>query len=267
LVNWEKAITTAVSLQIQQDPLATPEDNTPIVSQPPPITRLQQNAYIAQLSQQLQKPLPQLTDPLPSEVDVASLPSLLTLVPTDPTLYQNALDWMNQQMQQSHQDLQQALQGIPPTVEGFDEIAPSTAPVCKELVQCLAANPEVAAQLAQQNAQAQDAQKAQTSASQQEELLQRILPFLQNSQLLQAGQTNQTLAKQSDNIQQQAQSGELYQQLNLPKEPDVPTVLPQGAFSLQQMQQYNPQQYNQLKDNYKQWFDMKQLIEQINKSL
>jgi hypothetical protein len=268
LVNWDKAITTAVSLQTDQEPQATPDEETP--SSPPPLpTLLQKNKYILDLSSTLHKPLPLLTDPLPTELTSTALPQVLQSIPQEDAPYQNAMDWMNEQMQQSQQNLGQALQGQLPNIEGFEDTVNGAqgAPVCQEVSQCVANNPEFIAQVAQQVSKEQESQKKQSTDTMQQELLQRILPFLQNSQLLQTGQANQALAAQADKTQQQAQSGELYQQLDLPKEPEMPTILPSGAFSLRQMQQENPQQYNQLQDNYKQWFDMKQLIEQINKSL
>jgi len=176
------------------------------------------------------------------------------------------MTWMNEQMRASQQNLAGALQGIPPSpaVEGFD----ATASTCQEVSQCLANNPTFIAQVSQQVQESQEQQQKQSAEDQQQELVKRIAPFLQSAALTQAAATNQDLAGQLATVQQQAQSGELYQQVNLPnKEPDTPVSLPQGALALSAMQQTNPQQYNQLKDNYKQWFDVKQLIEQINRSL
>lgn len=268
LVNWEKSITTALSLEVQQAPQPNPDNPVP-PSSPPPVTRIQMNEYIGRLSDKLKQPLPPVADPLPKDIDNASLSSVLPLVPSDMTPYQNALTWMNQQMRDSQANLAGALQGVPPTssaatIEGFD----AAAPTCQEISQCLSNNPQFIAQVSQQVAQDQAQQQKKSAEDQQKELLQRIMPFLQNTSLSQSASTNQDLVKQLGTIQQQAQSGELYNQLNLPdKEPDIPTVFPAGALSLSAMQQQNPQQYNQLKDNYKQWVDVKQLIEQINRSL
>lgn len=265
LVNWEKALTTAVSQEIPVAPQADPANPTP-PSPPPPITRIQMNEYVNRLSDKLQKPLPQLTDPLPKEINTASLSMVLSQLPKNTTPYENALQWMNQQMKDAQQNLAGALQGVPPipAVEGFD----ANAPTCQEVSQCLANNPEFIAQVTQQVAQEQDAQKKQSAEEQQKELLQRITPFLENASLTQEGATNQELAKQLGGVQQQAESGELYSKINLPdKEPDAPLTIPAGGLVMADMQKTNPQQYNQLKDNYKQWFDVKQLIEQINRNL
>lgn len=269
LVNWEKALTTAVSMEIPQAPQADPATpSSP--STPPPITRLQMNDYVNRLSDKLNQSLPSLTDPLPKDIDGTSLPAILPQIPTDMTPYQNALTWMNQQMRDSQQSLAGALQGVPPTpmttattVEGFD----ATASTCQEMTKCLA-NPTFIAQVTQQVAQEQEEQQKKSAEDQQKELLNRITPFLQNTSLSQTSTVNQDLVKQLGTVQQQAQSGELYQQISLPdKEPDLPVTIPTGGMALSKMEQTNPQQYNQLKDNYKQWFDMKQLIEQINRSL
>jgi len=37
-------------------------------------------------------------------------------------------------------------------------------------------------------------------------------------------------------------------------------------LALSKLQQTNPQEYNNLKDNYKPWFNLKTLTEQINRS-
>ena len=263
LVNWEKALTTAVSLEIPVAPQDDP-DNPPPPSPPPPITRLQHNEYVGRLSDKLNQPLPFVTDPLPREITPSRPSAILPQIPTDMTPYQNATTWMNEQMRTSQDSLALALQGTPPVVEGFD----ATDPTCQELSQCIANNPTFIAQVSQQVQESQEQQQKQSAEDQQQELLKRIAPFLENTPLSQASATNQDLAKQLTQVQQQAQSGELYQQINLPdKEPDTPVTLPQGALALSTIQQTNPQQYNQLKDNYKQWFDVKQLIEQINRSL
>jgi hypothetical protein len=271
LVNWEKALTTAVSLDIPVAPMATPDSPAP-PSSPPPITRIQMNEYVNRLSDNLKQPLPFVADPLPRDITLSSLSAILPQMPTDMTPYQNAMTWMNQQMRTSQDSLASALQGIPPlpavetvdTVEGFD----ATASTCQEMTQCLATNPAFIAQVSQQVVKDQEEQQNKSAEDQQKELLNRITPFLQSAPLSQATTTNQDLAKQLAKVQQQAQSGELFQQINLPdKEPDAPVTLPSGGLALSTMEQTNPQQYNQLKDNYKQWFDVKQLIEQINKSL
>jgi len=265
LINWEKALTTSVSLETPIAPQDDPDNPTP-PSSPPPITRLQQNEYVNRLSEKLKQSLPFVTDPLPREITLSTLPTILPQIPTDMTPYQNAIAWMNEQMRASQQQLASALQGTPPVsvIEGFD----ATTPTCQEISQCLTNNPTFITQVTQQVKEEQEQQEKKSAEDQQRELLNRIVPFLESTSLSQASTTNQDLAKQLAQVQQQAESGELYQQINLPdKEPDTPVSLPQGAFALSTMQQTNPQQYNQLKDNYKQWFDMKQLIEQINRSL
>lgn len=76
--------------------------------------------------------------------------------------------------------------------------------------------------------------------------------------------------QKSQDIQNQAQSGELLNQVNIPGVTGVPAKkydLPAGASALQQMQQADPDKYNQLKNNYSMWFGLKQIMEQINGSL
>jgi hypothetical protein len=80
-------------------------------------------------------------------------------------------------------------------------------------------------------------------------------------------QTNQRLVKEAEKVKQQAESGELYKQVNIPDRSIQLSPLAPGDLTLSRMQETNPQEYNNLKDNYKPWFNIKSLIEQINRSV
>lgn len=261
LVNWEKAIQTSMLSDLPQ-PSETNPDDPPRIT-PPRFSRLEMNAYIQGMSQEKEIELPLLTDPLPNRIDDADVSKLLEVIPKDTQPFQHALDWMNQHMKDSQQQLQQALQGIPvvPIVESF-------ADSCQEVTRCMREDPEFAKQFAQQVSQAQQEQKEKEINEQQEELNKRLNQFIMDKEVIQAGKTNQELSRQVQQVQQQAESGELYQKINLPSDPnEVPFSIPSNGFALSQMQQKNPQQYNELKDNYSQWFSIKQLMEQINQNL
>lgn len=79
---------------------------------------------------------------------------------------------------------------------------------------------------------------------------------------------NKELAQKSQDIQNQAQSGQLVNQINVPGgNSKTSYTKPEGADKLAKMKQDNPQQYNQLQQNNTQLFNIKSLLEQINGSL
>lgn len=253
--NWENAIKASVASTIQQQPLTDPKQ---VQSQSaPPISEEDMNNYITELEQQLSQPLPRICKSLPGNIDSNSLPQILQDIPSDPQPYMNALSWMNIQLEKSHSNLNNALQGNSPSVEGFD--------TCQNLAACIANNPEIAKELEQQIA----TQNAQTQAQQEQQLTTIINPFITNSQLYQALSQNQQLVQKSQDIQNQAQSGQLYSQINTPdsNKPSNPTQLPPGADTLTKKKSQDPAQYDSLQKTAPQFFAIKQLIEQINATL
>lgn len=248
--NWQQAITSSVASEIPQQPLTSPSQTSN--STVPTISTEQMNQYIVTLSQQLSQPLPPVCITLPTTLSTDSLPQIIGQIPTDIQPYINALNWMNQQMSKAHSNLGNALQGKP--IETFQD---STDVTCSNLSACLANNPDLASQITKQSRQQLE-----------EQLSTAIQPFLSNSDLLQAYELNQQLVQKSQEIQNQAQSGELVNQINVPGGNTVATyTIPNGGDSLKQLSQNNPQRYNELKQNYGQWFQVKSLLEQINANL
>jgi hypothetical protein len=254
--NWQKAIISSVASEIPQQPLTSPSQVSPNGSgsgsgSVPDISTEQMNQYIVTLSQQLSQPLPRICITLPTSITTDSLPQIISEIPNDIQPYINALNWMNQQMAKSHSNLGLALQGQP--IEPFQD----SNSVCNGLSACLANNPDLARQITEQS-------KKQL----EDKLLSAIQPFLSNSELLQAYELNQQLVEKSQDIQNQAQSGELINQVNVPGGNTVATyTIPDGGSNLKQLSQNNPQRYNELKQNYSQLFQVKSLLEQINSAL
>jgi hypothetical protein len=248
--NWQKAIISSVAADIPQQP------STSVTSaSAPQITESEMNMYITKLSQQTGKSFPQICISLPGQIDASSLPSLLQKIPQSSEPYMNALNWMNDKLSSAHSDLDKSLQGY--KTEGFED-------TCQNMSQCIANNPQLAQQIAQQIAQ----QNTQSINEQQQQLLTILKSFNDNQQLLDANQTNNTLIQKSQDIQNQAQSGELFKQINIPDTSSITKYsMPDGGNALGQMQQSDPQKYNEYKNNYSQWFSMKQLMEQINSNL
>jgi hypothetical protein len=248
--NWQKAIISSVASEIPQQPLTDPSQVQS--SSAPKISTEQMNQYIVTLSQQEGQQFPQICKTLPSSIDSNSLAQVIPLIPSDPKPYINALNWMNDKLDKAHENLGSALQGG--SIEGFDNM-------CQNIEQCLQNNPQLLQEVLQQSQQ-------QNITQLEKQLLNKITPFISSSDLTQSLQTNQDLVAKSQKIQDQAQSGELVNQINVPGG-NTRTVYnkPPGASTLSDMQQSNPEQYNNLKQNYSHLFSLKQMLEQINSNL
>ena len=198
---WEKAVTTSLG------------------SSTPP-TRTELNAQVNVLSKG--RSLPLITDALPPTLD------LQTFQPVHQLSLLNALQWMNQHMEESQAALQNALKGNPlegfadgsPTAwpegppEGFAvkglpepfEDAPPTPAMCQQLIQC--------------------------NKQQEQEKIAPLLDYFQrfeaNQELQDAWTENQRLAAESKKIQDQAQSGELAAQFSS-SESSITFEKPAGA--------------------------------------
>lgn len=247
--NWEKAIITSVQLE-----KPAPSESS---SSPSPPSRNELNEYITILSKKKDNPFPQIADPLPSTVSSNALVQYKNIIPVDSAPYLHALEWMNQQISDSQKDLGPALKGEGFRVEGFDNN------MCQDLSQCFANNPELVAQLLKAQKDAEEKQ----SLSLQEELLVRLKKINEDKTLQNALKQNQELVQKSENIQKQAQSGELLSQLNIPSEQSVPYQLPPGANALNDLEKNDPAKYKEYNKNYKQLIDMKTLMNQINGNL
>lgn len=249
-INWKKAIISSVASEIPQEPLTDPSQIQ--TSTAPKISEEQMNQYITSMSQQEGQQFPQICISLPSTIDSSSLEKVIPLIPNDLTPYINALNWMNAHLSKAHGNLGKALQGG--SIESFDNM-------CQNIEQCLQNDPQLLQEILQQSQQ-------QNITQLEQQLLSKINPFISSSDLTQALQTNQELVAKSQEIQDQAQSGELINQINVPGGNTRATYdKPPGASTLSDMQQSNPEQYNNLKQNYSHMFSLKQMLEQINSNL
>jgi hypothetical protein len=176
-------------------------------------------------------------------------------IPKDIQPYINALKWMNVQLQKAQANLGSALQGQP--TEGFEDM-------CQDISQCLANNPGLVQQIAMEMTE----QSTQQIVQQEENLMKAIMPFLNTPELSDAFGENVILMEKAQEIQNQAQSGDLVNQINVPGGNTIAKYQkPDGANNLQDMKQNNPNRYNELKQNYSQWFDIKNMLDQINATL
>lgn len=251
LVNWEKAMVTSYELQKPQPSLE--QVSTQTLSSAP---RADLNAYIAKVSQEKGVALPSLTEALPETIAQPTMSLLLTLVPTDSTPYLNALTWMNTQLATAQQGLasMKAVEGFIwarmkglPQHEGF-ELEPFAT--CDEIAKCM------------------DARDQAKQASQEQELVRRLATF-QNPALQTAMKENKRLVEKSEQIQKQAQSGELLSKFSLPttKEISVPLIAPEGGSRLSELQKSDPAKYKSIQQQGGSMFALKGLMEQINRTI
>jgi hypothetical protein len=252
--NWRKGVQSAVASNLPQQPLTDPSQVTS--SSAPQITDDQMNYAIYVMAKDSGSPFPPICTAFPAQIDSTNIMQIMQMIPKDAQPYINALTWMNTNLVKAQSNLGSALQGQP--VESFEDM-------CQDISKCIANNP----QLAQQLAQGINQQQQQQQSQEEQILVATINKFTKNPGLQQLLKQNQDLVKKSEDIQNQAQSGELLNQMNLPPEKSTwgePTM-PPGGDKLKQMQSSDPARYNELKNNYKMWFDIKTLMEGINSNL
>jgi hypothetical protein len=255
--SWDKAITSSAAAEIPQQPLTDPSQVSDSGSgSAPPISIEQKNQYIKKLSQQLNQEFPPICEQLPTTLNSSNLGDVISKVPSDIQPFTNALNWMNTQLEKAQANLGGALQGQSPQTEGFED--------CQNIAQCLLNNPELLQELAIGISEQNNIPIIQ----QQEQLMTKIIPFFNTPELSQSFGQNTLLMEKAQEIQNQAQSGELVNQVNVPGGNTVAKYdMPQGANNMKDMKQNNPDRYNELKTNYSQWFSLKGMLDNINANL
>lgn len=252
--NWKKAIVSSVASEIPQKPATDPAN--PVSGNAPEISENQMNDYIIKLSQQLSQPLPPICKSLPSSIDTTNIVEITNKIPKNIQEFTNALNWMNPQLEKSHAHLGNALNG--------NYLQESFQDMCQNISSCLMSNPQLVQQLAIEISE----QNNKQLNKQEDELMTVLTPYLTDSNLLQAFNKNVSLIEKSKEIQDQAQSGELENQINVPGGRTIAKYqMPAGANNLNDIKQNNPQRYNELKQNYSQWTNLKEMLDNINANL
>lgn len=252
--SWEKAVISSAVADMPQEPLSSPSEAPS--GDPPKPSRNDMNLYVVALAKKINKQLPPVTDLVPDQIDVNTLPVISQNIPQDSKLFVNALDWMNGQLEKSQSNLGSALQGGNIQVESFQS-------QCDDISKCIANNPELLNKLAE----AQRNQASQNLAVYEQALSSKVNKLF-SGDLNKLYQRNQQLVKQAEEIQRRAESGEMINDINVPGG-RTKAVYQKSANdeSMKELQQNNPQKYNQLKNSNPQWFAVKSLIEQINSTL
>jgi hypothetical protein len=242
---WHQSIITAMLINIPQKALTSPKQVAS--SSIPTVSDLDMDKFIVSLAQEIEKELPQICTTLPEKITNDNIESIITKIPSDATPYINALEWMNMHMKKAHTGLDAALKGK--RVEGFD---------CQDLERCLAENPSLLKQAQKDFIKDQD-----------DLLAARIIQFFSKRDVLMAlmNENNELVAK-SNKIKEQAQSGEILNQMNITDNSYyAPIQQPDGASTLSDLKKNDPAKYNQLQKQSGAWAAVKGLMEQINSNL
>jgi len=245
MANWEKAIVTSISLRAPAPaPLTSPSqmhDSSDRKPKQPSHTEM--NLFIQELSQKEGRAFPPITDPFPDQTNI-----LPTNLPEDPSLFQNALDWMNQQMVSAQQSLQDT------SNEPFAN--------CQEVSQCIANDPAAMDSIAA----AQQKRQEKQQETQRQKAKTMLDKFNMNPALTTSMRKNVELAQQSEETQNKAQSGQLLQEMNFPDNDPVsfPMKKPANADKLKHLKQSDPAQYQAYEKNDSSMFNLKRSLDQIN---
>jgi hypothetical protein len=254
--NWKKAITSSVASTIQQEPATDPKN--PLGQNSPQISDLELNNYINNLSKDKSQEFPNICKVLPSTVDTTNIDEIITKIPTNITPYMNALNWMNSQMEKSQSGLSIALKG---GIENFQNI-------CDNLSSCILNNPQFIQDLAGQISNQQNTQITEDIQKKEQILINKINPFLTNLELSNNLNHNISLVEQAQEVQRQAESGELINKINVPGGRTIAKYkMPNGANNLINIKQNNPQRFGELKENYGLWVSLKETLDSINSNL
>jgi hypothetical protein len=254
---WEQAIQTYIASNVTQQPLTSPSEVSKINSQQQamPVNTVLLNSTITGLSSKTGQTFPQIIEfRFPDKLSLDDSEIMMQIsqaLPSDSQPYINALNWMNSTLEESHGNLKKALNGeYTPQKEGF--ITQECIIQQEKIDNC---NDEI-----------------------QKDKKQRALIIIQSklqsffggnqSDLQVSLKKNQELVNKSKDIQNQAQSGELYKQVNMKDSHYyAPYQIPEGSDKLQSIKNNNPARYNDIQQNYPQLFDIKSLIDQINGTL
>jgi len=238
LINWEKAIVTSIGLDTPVKPLTSPSDISSATFKAP--TRSEMNDYIKKMEKSVNKPLPMLTDPLPTILTSNVMNDISGTVSFDSAPYQNALEIMVK----NQEDALNQLNSMKKSPEGFDPINlyqyTEGFESCDQYKKCMT-DPDVVDAIAK----AQSEQRAKQEKNRQQELENKLDKFSANQSIKALSIKNTEYIKKGEEIQEQAKNGTLLNQFNLSNNDTSLDhfIKPQGVYKLQNMKRDNPKQY------------------------
>lgn len=272
---YMKAVITAMSMETDIQPASSP---TATATQKPVAPSEQElNSFITtKLSPKLKGQLPPLFGTL-SALDASADPvetmayyKKITKQPI--TAYKTALNWMNGQMEESHQKLAAAMAG---SQSGFKDYSENNLKDLKELKELFSGlnNHAISWEGFDSSSQCQELLKCQeeNEAAQSKKTEERVKLFMkqfaEDDELKALLEKNKRLVEESKKIQNQAQSGELLGKMKFPKENSSSYTLPDGANKLKDMEKNDPKKYAEYQKSQGQLMGLKSLIDGINGSL
>jgi len=237
LVDWEKAIVTSIGLDTPVKELTNPGDTSTATFKAP--TQLEMNNYITKLEKTLNKPLPLITDPLPTRL-TSTMVAQMANSPMDPTPYQNAL----QIMVGYQEEAQRKMAEMKKSPEGFDDMNPywmtEGFESCDQYKKCMT-DPDVVDAVAK----AQAEQQARLQQKNQNELEKKLDRINGDKSIQSLTAKNKEYMRQAKEIEDKAKSGTLLNDFNLSNNDTSLDhfIKPKGLFNLENLKKYNPAQY------------------------
>jgi hypothetical protein len=262
LINWEKAIVTSIGLDTPVKELTDPSQVGSGSASFVGPTRAEMNTYIQKLEKTLNKPFPLVTDALPSTLDSTLINELPQRVSMDPSSYKNALQWMNASLSAALQEME----SMKKSPEGFDVMDKyqliEDFDNCDEYAKCMS-NPEVVSKIA-----AAQSEQQLKKEKEKRKVFENQLDSINNNSMIQSeAKKNIALIKKSKEIEAQARSGDLMNQLNLSNDDNLRFVRPSGFGKLENMKKNNPKQYAENEKKNGQMMGLATLFNSISNTL
>jgi hypothetical protein len=262
LVDWEKAIVTYIGLDTPVKPLTDPSQTSSATFKAP--TQLEMNNYIKKLEKSMKKPLPLLTDPLPTTLTSKVMSDISNHISMEPAPYQNAL----QIMVTSQEEAQRQIEEMKKSPEGFDPINPyqytEGFESCDQYKKCMT-DPDVVSAIAK----AQSEQQEKQQKERQNALGNKLDQFNMNKTIQNLSLKNKEYMQKSQELQDKAKSGELLNELNLSNNDTSLDhfIKPKGIYNLENMKKDNPAQYAEYEKKNSQIMSVAGLFNSISNTL
>lgn len=210
---WNKALISAVSANISQEPLKSPSDITSATSPQPSIVDLEQ--YVEQLKQTTSKIYPSVT-PIPFSPTPINLRVIDQNLPTDPTPYKNAMEWMSENLQKSQATLQSSLAKMkegfksplnPHASKQLKEAFEGAQTACQKIQECVSSGIANGTIILPQQPQ-QEPITPEQQATLETDISNKLQVFLTPDLLNQSTTVTQQF-QQADKVKEEAQNGSL----------------------------------------------------------
>lgn len=263
LVDWEKAIVTSIGLDTPVKELTNPNETSSNTFKAP--TRTEMNNHIQNLEKKLNKPLPLITDPLPTTLTSTVMSDIARKNLMDPDIYQNALGYMVK----NQEDAEKQMNEMKKPPEGFDPINPywnvEGFDSCDNYKKCMT-DPEVINAIAE----AQANQQAKLQQQRQNAFENKLDKFNTDKSVKELSARNKEFLQKAEEIQEKAKNGTLLNDFDVSLGDTSSLdhfIRPQGVYKLEDMKKNNPQQYEEYEKNNTQLMSVAGLLNNISNTL